>query len=64
MNVTAEYVQWFLSNSAGIELPIGEAGDLVPLVRAQLSTLARLSRFDVSTVRPHAAFDPRDPYRA
>jgi hypothetical protein len=63
MNVTAEYVQWFLTNSAGIELPISEAGDLVPLVRAELAALARLRRFDMSDVRPGATFDPRAPYR-
>ncbi len=63
MNVTAEYVQWFLTNSAGIELPISEAGDLVSLVREQRAMLASLGRFDTSHLHPSLTFDPRDPYR-
>jgi hypothetical protein len=60
--ITPEYVQQFLAVSAGIDVPLHEAADLVPLVRGQRVALARLERFDVAGVRPALTFDPRQPY--
>jgi hypothetical protein len=64
MSITAEYVQSFLMNSAGIELPIHEAEDLAVLVQAQRAALNRLEPFDVAGVRPNLRFDPRSAYCA
>jgi hypothetical protein len=62
MDITAEYVQQVLMNSAGIEISLDEAAELVPLVRGQRAALARLDRFDVSFVRPCLDGDPRSAY--
>jgi hypothetical protein len=45
-----------------VEITLGEAAELVPLVYGQKATLAALEQFDVSSVRPSATFDPREPY--
>jgi len=48
--------------SARVNISLVEAAALVPLIRGQKAALAELERFDVSTVRPSAVFDPREPY--
>jgi len=47
---------------AGVEISLPEAAELVPLIRGQKAALAALERFDVSTIRPSATFDPRQGY--
>ena len=62
--ITPQYIQDYLRATARIEVSLAEAAALVPLVRGQKAGFAQLERFDVSTVRPSAVFDPREPYRA
>jgi hypothetical protein len=62
-DITPEYIQQFLAVSAGIQLPLDEAADLVPLVRGQRAALDRLQRFSVDSVRPTWSYDARQPYR-
>ena len=44
------------------DVSASEARDLVPLVRAQRTALARLRGFDVANLRTPIRFDPRDGY--
>jgi len=60
--ITPQYVQQYLRATAGIEVSLREAAELVPLVRGQKAAFRGLEQFDVSTVRPSATFDPREPY--
>jgi hypothetical protein len=50
--------------SARVSISLVEAARLVPLIRGQKAAFAELERFDVSTVRPAALFDPREPFVA
>ena len=58
---SAEFIQEYLSFTAGILISREEAEELVPLIVASRAALRRLERFDVSGVRPLIPFDPSFP---